>query len=142
VNAGSRSDAWSTWSNGRVEWPKESVSLDVKRAFPYGIYVGGDLGEWLLAQRFPGLLTRKRSQVQTLSRPPRPSDQWKRWSACCPGGGSAGRVPDGERFLCLTFLFMDPLGPDPLIRSFERRLTSSDPESLDRATRLGQDSDQ
>jgi hypothetical protein len=33
--------------------------------------VGGDLGERRLAQRFPGgLLTRKRSQVQTLSRPP------------------------------------------------------------------------
>jgi hypothetical protein len=34
---GSRSDAWSTWRNGSVEGPKESVSLDVKRAFPYGI---------------------------------------------------------------------------------------------------------
>jgi hypothetical protein len=29
-------------------------------------------------------LTRKRSQVQTLSRPPHPSDQRKRWSASCP----------------------------------------------------------
>jgi hypothetical protein len=25
---------------------------------------------------------------------------------------SRGRVPDGERFPCLTFLFMDPLGRD------------------------------
>jgi site-specific recombinase XerD len=38
------------------------------------------------------------------------------------GAGSAGRVPDGERFPCLTSLFMDPLGPHPLIRSFERHL--------------------
>jgi hypothetical protein len=35
---------------------------------------------------------------------------------------SGGCVPDGERFPCLTFLFMVPLGPDPLIRSFERHL--------------------
>jgi hypothetical protein len=39
--------------------------------FPFGSTVGGDLGERRVAQRFPGgLLTRKRSQVQTLSRPP------------------------------------------------------------------------
>jgi Phage integrase, N-terminal SAM-like domain len=38
------------------------------------------------------------------------------------GVGSGGCVPDGERFPCLTYLFMDPLGPDPLIRSFERHL--------------------
>ena len=31
-------------------------------------------------------------------------------------------VPDGERFPCLTFLFMDPLGRGPLIPSFERPL--------------------
>jgi hypothetical protein len=36
--------------------------------------------------------------------------------------GSRGGVPDGERFPCLTFLFMDPPGPDPLLRSFERHL--------------------
>jgi hypothetical protein len=36
------------------------------------------------------------------------------------GGGSAGRVLDEERFPCLTFLFMDPSGRDPLLRSFER----------------------
>jgi hypothetical protein len=48
---------------------------------------------------------------------------------CVPNGErllfrarSRGRVPDGERFPCLTFLFMDPLGRDPLIRSFERHL--------------------
>jgi hypothetical protein len=38
------------------------------------------------------------------------------------GAGSMGRVPDGERFPCLTFLFMDPLGPDPIIRFLERHL--------------------
>jgi hypothetical protein len=35
---------------------------------------------------------------------------------------SRGRLPDGERFSCLTSPFMDPLGPDPPIRSFERHL--------------------
>jgi hypothetical protein len=43
-------------------------------------------------------------------------------SVRCFGVRSGGRVPDGERFPCLTFLFMDPLGADPLIRSFERHL--------------------
>jgi hypothetical protein len=38
------------------------------------------------------------------------------------GAGPRGCVPDGERFPCLTFLFIDPLGPDPLIPSFERHL--------------------
>jgi hypothetical protein len=33
-----------------------------------------------------------------------------------------GCVADGERFPCLTFLFMDPPGPDPPTRSFERQL--------------------
>jgi site-specific recombinase XerD len=37
-------------------------------------------------------------------------------------GRFRGCVPDGERFPYLTYLFMDPLGPDPLIRSFERHL--------------------
>jgi hypothetical protein len=42
-----------------------------RERFPFASTVGGDLGERLLAQRFPGgLLTRKGSQVQTLSRPP------------------------------------------------------------------------
>jgi hypothetical protein len=35
-------------------------------------------------------------------------------------GRFRGCVPDGERFPCLTFLFRHPLGPDPLICSFER----------------------
>src|SRR5512132_1944816 len=39
-----------------------------------------------------------------------------------PEDDTAARVPDGERFPCLTFLFIDPLGRDPLIRSFERHL--------------------
>src|ERR671910_2777647 len=33
--------------------PKESVSLNVKRAFPFAFTVGVDLGERLLAQRLP-----------------------------------------------------------------------------------------
>jgi hypothetical protein len=37
------------------------------------------------------------------------SDQRERWSVRCLGL-SKGCVPDGERFLCLPFLFMDPLG--------------------------------
>ena len=36
--------------------------------------------------------------------------------------GSTDCVPDGERFPCLTSLFMDPPGLDPLTRSFERHL--------------------
>ena len=38
------------------------------------------------------------------------------------GAASRGRLPDGERFPCLTSLFIDPLRPDPLIRAFERQL--------------------
>jgi hypothetical protein len=39
--------------------------------FTSALTVEHDLGKRLYAQRFPGgLLTRKRSQVQTLSRPP------------------------------------------------------------------------
>jgi hypothetical protein len=50
-------------------------------------------------------------------------------SRCCPGetlvsslSGTRSRdwVPDGERFPCLTSLFIDPLGPDPLLRYFEQ----------------------
>src|SRR4029453_17820237 len=43
-------------------------------------------------------------------------------SVRCFGPRSRGRVPDRERFPYFTYLFMDPLGPDPLIRSFERHL--------------------
>jgi hypothetical protein len=45
------------WSSGcssaRVEVAKESVSLDVKRAFPCASTVGADLGKRRVAQRFP-----------------------------------------------------------------------------------------
>lgn len=40
------------------------------------------------------------------------------------GAGSRGCVPDGEGFPCLTILFMDPPGPDPLIRSSEWHLSA------------------
>ena len=33
-----------------------------------------------------------------------------------------GHVPDEECFPCLSLLFMDPPGRDPLLRSFERHL--------------------
>jgi len=45
--------------------PKESAQLDGKSVFPLGSTVGGDLGERRLAQRFPGLLTRKRPEVHS-----------------------------------------------------------------------------
>jgi hypothetical protein len=38
----------------------------------------------------------------------------KRWVGYLFGGSYEGCVPDGERFPCLTSLFMDSLGPDPL----------------------------
>jgi hypothetical protein len=50
---------------------KESVSLDVKRAFPFGLYGRSRPGRTASSTAVPCvLLTRKRSQVQTLSRPP------------------------------------------------------------------------
>jgi hypothetical protein len=39
--------------------------------------------------------------------------QPKRWSVRCLRGRSRDGVSDGERFPCLTYLFMDPLGPQP-----------------------------
>jgi hypothetical protein len=57
--------------HGGVGVPKESVSLDVKRAFPFGIDGWTRPGGTARSTAVPGvLLTRKRSQVQTLSRPP------------------------------------------------------------------------
>jgi hypothetical protein len=56
----------------RQEVVKESVSLDVKRAFPFRLYGRRRPGRTAASTAVPGvLLTRKRSQVQTLSRPPR-----------------------------------------------------------------------
>jgi hypothetical protein len=53
---------------------KESVSLDVKRAFPFGLYGRRRPGRAAASTAVPCvLLTRKRSQVQTLSRPPHPT---------------------------------------------------------------------
>src|SRR6266511_6007501 len=40
------------------------------------------------------------------------------------GAGRPSRVPDGERFTCLTFRVMDEPARSPLIRSFERHLRS------------------
>ena len=49
---------------------KESVSLDVKRAFPFRLYGQARPGRTAPSTAVPSvLLTRKRSQVQTLSRP-------------------------------------------------------------------------
>jgi hypothetical protein len=82
-------------------------------------------------------LTRKRSQLQTLSRPQQASGQPKRWSERCSGAGSAGRVLDGEGSLVgaasrgrlpmesvslFNLPVHRPLGPDPLIRSFVQHL--------------------
>jgi hypothetical protein len=51
--------------------PKESVSLDVKRAFPFRLDGRARPGRTASSTAVPCvLLTRKRSQVQTLSRPP------------------------------------------------------------------------
>ena len=41
-------------SSGSVDAPKVSVPLTSTERFPCGYMVGGDLGERLLAQRFPG----------------------------------------------------------------------------------------
>jgi hypothetical protein len=60
------SGVWSPAGGG-----KESVSLYAKRAFPYGMYGWRRPGRTVPSTAVPGvLLTRKRSQVQTLSRPP------------------------------------------------------------------------
>ena len=40
-----------------------------------------------------------------------------------------GHVPDEDRFPCLSLLFMDPPGRDPLLRSFERHLYAEDRSS-------------
>src|SRR5947207_11091611 len=55
----------------RQDIVKESVSLDAKRAFPYGTYGQTRPGRTASSTAVPGvLLTRKGSQVQTLLRPP------------------------------------------------------------------------
>jgi hypothetical protein len=55
----------------RQEVAKESVSLDVKRAFPFRVYGRRRPGRTAPSTAVPCvLLTRKGSQVQTLSRPP------------------------------------------------------------------------
>jgi hypothetical protein len=66
--------------SGSVEVPKESVSLDVKRAFPFSLDGRSRPGRTTVSTAVSYvLLTRKRSQVQTLSRPPHNSDQRKRF---------------------------------------------------------------
>jgi hypothetical protein len=56
---------------------KESVSLDVKRAFPLRVYGRRRPGGTASSTAVPEvLLTRKGSQVQTLSRPPAPMALW------------------------------------------------------------------
>jgi hypothetical protein len=59
------------WSSGRAEGPKESASLDARRAFPFRLYGRSRPGRTAPSTAVPGgLLTQKGSQVQTLSRPP------------------------------------------------------------------------
>src|SRR5918996_2555040 len=63
-----RTEPTTAWIGGVGE---KSVQLDVKRAFPFDLYGRARPGRTASSTAVPGvLLTRKRSQVQTLSRPP------------------------------------------------------------------------
>jgi hypothetical protein len=56
---------------------KESVSLEAKRAFPFRLYGWTRPGRMALSTAVSGvLLTRKKSQVQTLPRPPARMALW------------------------------------------------------------------
>jgi hypothetical protein len=72
---------------------EESVSLHAKRAFPYGTYGQTRPGRRASSTAVPCvLLTRKGSQVQTLSRPPAPSALWTP-----PPSSLARDLPDKHR---------------------------------------------
>jgi hypothetical protein len=63
-----------TCSSGSLRMPKESVSLNVKRAFPFGIDGRSRPGRTAPSTAVPCvLLTRKRTEVQLLPRPPHPA---------------------------------------------------------------------
>jgi hypothetical protein len=113
-------EASNTCTSGTVDLPKESVSLDAKRAFPYRIYGSARPGRTAGSTAVPSvLLTRKGSQVQPCRAHHIGSDQRKRcraplsgcyqpkrWLVRCLRGRSRDGVSDGERFPCLTSLFM------------------------------------
>jgi hypothetical protein len=93
-----------------------------RKRFPCASTVRPDLGERRVAQRFPPFAD---TEGVTGSNPVAPTNrpltsgnavtltitaltQRTRWSGRWLGARCGAYVPDGERFPCLTFLFMDP----------------------------------